>query len=89
MTFMVIEHFYTNKLKELYDRFDKKGRLLPDGVSYVNSWIDENVRTCYQIMESPSIELLMEWIKQWEDLAEFEIIPVISSAQAKKIVLSK
>ncbi|MBK7871526.1 MAG: DUF3303 family protein [Saprospiraceae bacterium] len=80
---MIIERFYPDKVKELYQRFEEKGRLLPTGVQYINSWIDEKVEICYQVMESESIEKLQEWINNWNDLAAFEIIPVISSAQAK------
>lgn len=86
---MIIERFYPDKVKELYQRFEEKGRLLPTGVQYINSWIDEKVEICYQVMESESIEKLQEWINNWNDLAAFEIIPVISSAQAKAKVFSK
>ncbi|MDX1939320.1 MAG: DUF3303 family protein [Saprospiraceae bacterium] len=85
---MIIERFYPDKVKELYQRFEEKGRLLPLGVHYINSWIDEKVEICYQVMESESLEKLQEWINNWSDLAAFEIIPVISSAQAKAKVFS-
>ena len=60
----------------------RKGRMLPDGVEYVNSWIEENLQKCYQIMSSESIEKLYEWIENWKDLVNFEIIPVLSSEEA-------
>lgn len=88
MTYMIIERFHPGKVKELYRRFDEKGRLLPTGVTYMNSWIDEKVETCFQVMESESLDKLLTWIHHWEDLAEFEIIPVITSAQAKEKVFS-
>jgi hypothetical protein len=88
-TYMIIERFYPDRIKELYQRFAEKGRQLPSGVTYVNSWIDENVETCYQVMESESKEKLNEWIKCWDDLASFEIVPVISSAEAKQKALSR
>ena len=84
---MVIEHFRAGKIKELYKRFDEKGRMAPEGVNYVSSWIDENIETCYQIMESPSEEKLKEWTSKWDDLVDFEIIPVITSADAKARVM--
>jgi hypothetical protein len=87
MLYMVIEHFQPGKIKELYKRFDAKGRMAPEGVNYVNSWIDENIETCYQIMESPSEEKLKEWTSKWDDLVDFEIIPVITSAEAKARVM--
>ena len=88
MLYMVIERFKPGKVKDMYKRFDEKGRMAPDGVTYVNSWIDEHVNICYQVMESPSREKLNEWIDKWEDLVEFEVIPVITSAEAKAKVLA-
>jgi len=80
---MIIERFHPGKVKELYQRFDEKGRMLPKGVEYINSWINEDVTVCYQLMEAASITQLHEWIANWKDLVDFEIIPVISSAEAK------
>lgn len=85
---MVIESFHPGKVKELYKRFDEKGRMMPEGLNYINSWINEEVSTCYQLMESPSLEKLQEWIRNWNDLVDFEVIPVISSAEARQKVLS-
>lgn len=86
MVYMIIEKFHTGKVKELYKRIEEKGRLIPDGVSYINSWIDESVQTCYQVMESDNVEKLDQWISNWKDFADFEVIPVITSAQARKKV---
>ncbi|MCB0576823.1 MAG: DUF3303 family protein [Saprospiraceae bacterium] len=86
MTYMIIEHFHPGKVRALYERFAEKGRLLPPGVEYINSWIDEKIETCYQLMESESLEKLMEWTANWSDYATFEIVPVISSAEAKERV---
>ena len=83
MNYMIIERFHPGKVKELYQRFDEKGRMLPKGVEYINSWINEDVTVCYQVMEAASITQLHEWIANWKDLVDFEIIPVISSAEAK------
>ena len=83
MIYMIIERFHPGKVKELYQRFDEKGRMLPEGVEYINSWINEDVTVCYQLMEAASITQLHEWIANWKDLVDFEIIPVISSAEAK------
>jgi len=84
MVYMVIEHFHPGKLKELYQRFDEKGRMLPDGVKYINSWVNEDMTLCYQVMESDSVDKLHEWFYNWDDIVDFKIIPVISSAEAKK-----
>ena len=88
MQYMIIEKFYPDKIKALYQRFDEKGRMMPEGVNYINSWINESVTICYQVMESESIDKLKEWISNWNDLADFEIIPVITSAQAKAKVMN-
>ncbi len=88
MLYMIIERFYPGKVKELYKRFEEKGRMLPEGVTYINSWIDEQVSICYQVMESCSEKKLQEWISHWNDLAGFEIIPVITSAEAKTKVFA-
>ncbi len=84
MLYMIIERFHPGKVKELYKRFDEKGRMMPKGVHYLNSWINEEVSICYQVMESESEEDLHEWISHWNDLADFEVMPVITSAQAKE-----
>ena len=86
MVYMIIERFRAGKVKALYKRFDEKGRMMPEGLTYVNSWIDEKITTCYQVMETDSPGKLDEWISNWKDLVDFEIIPVISSAQAKEKV---
>ena len=83
---MIIEKFHEGKIRSVYERFDKRGRMIPDGVRYVNSWITEDIKTCYQVMESVSEEKLKEWISNWNDLCDFEIIPVITSAEAKSKV---
>ena len=86
---MIIENFHTGKAKEIYQRFDEKGRMMPDGLQYVNSWINEDVTKCYQLMECNDESLLQEWMSHWNDLADFEIVPVITSANAKEKVLKK
>ena len=88
MVFMIIERFHPGKVKDLYKRFDEKGRMLPGGVKYINSWIDTEIRVCYQVMESDAEEKIHSWISQWNDLADFEVIPVLSSAEAKEKVFS-
>ena len=86
MLYMVIEYFHPGQVKELYRRFDEKGRMLPKGVLYIDSWINEDMTICYQVMESDSIDKLHEWICNWKDIVDFKIIPVISSAEAKRRV---
>ena len=86
MLYMIIETFHPDKVKQLYKRFEEKGRQLPEGVHYINSWINEDVTICYQVMESDTEEKIYEWIQHWIDLADFKVIPVITSAQAKEKV---
>ena len=88
MLYFIIEQFHPGKVKELYKRFEEKGRMMPEGVSYINSWINKELTVCYQVMETDDINKLQEWISNWNDLADFEIIPVITSAEAKEKSLS-
>jgi hypothetical protein len=88
MQYMIIERFHPGKVKEIYSRFDEKGRMLPAGLSFINSWINQSVTVCYQLMETESRQLIDEWISHWNDLAEFEVVAVVNSAEAKAIALS-
>jgi len=82
MLFMVIEHFKNDDAIPVYRRFREHGRLTPAGLDYVNSWVSSDLTTCYQVMESPNRGLLDEWLGRWTDLVEFEVIPVMTSAEA-------
>jgi hypothetical protein len=79
MLFMVIERF--RDPVPVYRRFRDRGRLAPEGLKYVASWVTPDLRACYQVMEGERADL-DEWIAQWDDLVDFEIIPVIASAEA-------
>ncbi len=85
---MIVERFHPDKVKALYQRFDERGRLLPEGVHYIDSWIDASVSICFQLMESESRALLDAWITKWHDLATFEVHEIISSPEAKKRALA-
>lgn len=85
---MIIETFKPGKVKEIYQRLEEKGRMQPKGLNYIDSWIDENMEKCYQVMETNSIHNIHQWISNWDDVMEFEIVPVISSEKAKKKALS-
>jgi hypothetical protein len=80
---MVIEKFRFGA-EAVYARAAEHGRMLPDGLVYVDSWIDANLETCFQLMETDQPELLDEWIARWDDLVEFEIVPVLTSAEAAR-----
>jgi hypothetical protein len=84
MHYMVIEKFREGKLKEVYQRFEQRGRLMPEGLKYVSSWISNDLSTCYQVMETDDFPKLEEWMDQWKDLVDFEVTPVITSQEAKE-----
>lgn len=82
MLFMVIERFKGANPKPVYERFAKTGRMLPDDVEYLSSWIAEDGSACYQVMQAESRDALENWMVRWEDLVDFEVIPVITSGEA-------
>ncbi|MGE0768973.1 MAG: DUF3303 domain-containing protein [Hyphomicrobiaceae bacterium] len=86
MLFMVIENFRGRDAKAVYARFRDKGRMAPDGLVYVGSWVEANLARCFQLMECDDARLLQDWILNWADLADFEIVPVVSSKDAVEIV---
>ena len=81
MLFMVIEHFRPGLAPEVYRRFRDRGRLMPEGLRYVSSWVDLKLERCFQVMEADSEAVFHEWTVHWEDLMDFEIIPVRTSAE--------
>jgi Protein of unknown function (DUF3303) len=80
--YMIIEHFKNNDPAPIYRRFRDKGRMAPEGLLYISSWIDESLTRCYQLMEASDRTLIDKWIANWSDLIDFEIHPVVSSAEA-------
>jgi len=82
MLFMIIERFHPGRVQEVYRRFRDRGRLAPEGVCYVSSWVDMGFTRCFQVMEAESEVLLAEWTANWDDLVDFEIVPVRTSAEA-------
>ena len=82
MLYMVIEHFRDGDARPVYRRFQAEGRLAPDGLRYVASWVTDDLRHCYQVMECDDRALLDAWLARWEDLVEFEVLPVVTSAEA-------
>ncbi|MEM9358188.1 MAG: DUF3303 family protein [Pseudomonadota bacterium] len=86
MLFMVIERFRNQDAKAVYKRFQERGRMAPEGLTYVGSWIEANFDRCFQLMECEDARLLQEWITNWSDLAEFEIVPVVPSEDTSAVV---
>ena len=89
MTYMVVEQFRGGDALPVYRRLRDRGRLAPDGLRYVASWVTNDFRRCFQIMECEDPRLLAEWTARWEDLVEFEVTPVMSSAEALAAVASR
>ena len=80
--YMIVEHFKNNDPAPIYRRFRDQGRMTPEGLLYISSWVDESLSRCYQLMETSDRSLLDNWIANWSDLIDFEVHPVISSAEA-------
>jgi hypothetical protein len=86
MLYMIIEHYRNGDPLPVYRRFHERGRLAPEGLRYVNSWVTPELATCYQVMECDDRRLLDEWIGNWSDLVDFDVIPVVTSAEASASV---
>ncbi|HEX8352814.1 MAG TPA: DUF3303 family protein [Pyrinomonadaceae bacterium] len=82
MLFMVIERFRNGDAAAVYRRFRESGRMTPDGLRYVDSWVEAGFGRCFQLMECDDPSLFRQWVARWEDLVEFEIVPVLTSRQA-------
>jgi hypothetical protein len=89
MLFMVIEHFRPGRASEVYRRFREQGRMAPEGLRYVASWVDVKFERCFQVMEADSEMLLKEWTARWDDLIDFEIVPVRTSAEAQAAIAAE
>ena len=81
MLYMVLEDF-KGDAGAVYRRFREHGRLAPEGLRYVDSWVSEDLQRCYQVMECDDPALLREWMERWQDLVDFEVVPVLTSAEA-------
>jgi hypothetical protein len=82
MLYMVIERFKRGAAP-VYRRFREKGRMAPEGLAYVASWVDRDLSTCYQVMETADRRLLEEWMASWSDLVDFEVHAVVTSKEAE------
>jgi hypothetical protein len=86
LLYMIVECFKNQDPVPVYRRFRDRGRLAPEGLKYVSSWVDEKLERCFQLMETDDRKLLDEWIAKWSDIVEFEVYPVISSKEAAEKV---
>ena len=73
---MVLEHFRNGDAAPVYERFRERGRLAPEGLTYVASWVTADLGRCFQVMECDDVTLLQRWVAGWSDLVAFEILPV-------------
>jgi hypothetical protein len=93
MLYLVIERFRDGNPQPVYARFAAQGRLAPDGLEYIASWVTQDLTTCYQVMRAPDGEpgraLLDAWIARWRDLVDFEVRPVLTSADAAAAVAAR
>ena len=80
--YMVIEHFKDKDAVPVYRRFRDSGRMAPEGLRYLSSWVDDRLERCYQLMEANDRALLDQWMANWSDLVDFEVHPVMTSNEA-------
>lgn len=86
MLYMVIEHFKAGAAPEIYRRARDRGRALPEGLEYLDSWVDFEYSRCFQLMRTEDASLFDRWIEAWSDLVRFEIVPVRTSADAVRSI---
>ena len=87
--YMVVEHFRNGDATPVYRRFRERGRMAPDGLTYVSSWVTPDLGHCYQVMETADPALLEQWMASWRDIVDFEVHPVISSKEAAEQVAAR
>ena len=83
---MVIEKFKNGNARDVYKRSHEKGRMLPEGLRYVDSWVEATLDRCFQLMECDDPRLFQQWVLAWQDLVDFEIVPVVSSKQTSEAI---
>jgi hypothetical protein len=86
MQYMIVERFRGGDPVPVYRRFRERGRMAPEGLRYIASWVTHDLTTCYQVMECDERALLDQWIAAWQDIVDFEVLPVMSSADAAAAV---
>ena len=84
---MILERFRSGDPRPVYERFDQRGRMMPDGMRYVDSWVTDDLARCYQVVECDDRSSLEQWMSEWSDLVDFEVTPVVTSAAARQAAL--
>lgn len=74
--YMVIEYFKLECFEAIFERYNQQGRLLPDGLHYLESWVSKDKNVCFQLMETDDVALFPEWFRRWDDVIEFEVYPI-------------
>jgi hypothetical protein len=85
MLFMVIENFRNRDADAVYRRLREKGRMLPDGVTFISSWVSADLGRCFQVLDCDEAAMLQEWVARWSDLVEFEVIAVVEGKETGAI----
>ncbi len=86
MLYMVIERFKNQDAIPVYRRFRDQGRMTPEGLEYVSGWVDTKLERCFQIMETSDPKLMAQWTARWSDIVDFEVVAVMSSADAVQVI---
>ena len=86
MLYMIIERFRNGDAVPVYRRFRDQGRLAPEGLRYIASWITIDMTQCYQVMEADDPSLIARWTERWSDLVDFEVVPVRTSAETQELI---
>jgi hypothetical protein len=89
MQFMVIERFRNQDAKAIYRRLRERGRMMPEGLTFVSSWVSADLGRCFQLMETDDVTLLQRWIAGWSDLMEFEVVPVVPGAKTAEALADR
>jgi hypothetical protein len=85
MLFMIIERFKDRDPVPIYQRLRESGRSMPEGLRYIDSWVEVNFERCFQLMECDDVRLFMQWVLPWRDLIEFEVVPVSPSREVREL----
>jgi hypothetical protein len=89
MLYMIVERFRGGDAVPVYRRFRERGRMAPDGLRYVSSFVSTDFRICYQLMETDQPAQLERWMAAWQDLVDFDVVPVVTSAEAYEAILPR
>ena len=84
MLFMVVETFRNQDAKSIYRRLRDKGRQMPEGLAFVNSWVAADLGRCFQLMEADDVTLFQRWIADWQEVVEFEVVPVVEGKTTRE-----